>query len=75
MTKLYIDDKKLWIPLELWDQAKKDKASTNLHEVIVAAQEAISRGDAVVIYRNTSTDSSVMRRCDTMAELDDAIND
>jgi hypothetical protein len=75
MTKLYIDDKKLWIPLELWDQAKKDRVSTNLHQVIVAAQEAIVRGDAVVIYRNTSTDSSVVLRCDNMPEFEDAIND
>jgi hypothetical protein len=73
MTKLYTEDRKLMIPLELWDQAKKDKTSTSLHEVIVAAREAISRGDAVVVHR-TGTDESVMHRCDTMAELDDAIN-
>ncbi|WP_345881984.1 hypothetical protein [Shewanella algae] len=67
----YYKDNDLYITKKSFDKLKSDNNPVAFKGIIAAAKETISRDHAFIVYEEN--DSSIIRKCDRMSELEDEI--
>lgn len=67
----YYDENKRYVPLASWNALKDDLESEPYRDLAQAATEAVKRGGAFIVYRES--DTLIMHRCDRMSELNELL--